>query len=64
MQYRTIWLIGITSLLGSVWCGEPVSAGTDARIFKLDDVIELALNRNPTLAAAEGAVEQSRGNES
>jgi cobalt-zinc-cadmium efflux system outer membrane protein len=38
-----------------------VSAGTDARIFKLDDVIELALNRNPTLAAAEGAVEQSRG---
>ncbi|MDI3461316.1 MAG: CzcABC family efflux RND transporter, outer membrane protein [Nitrospira sp.] len=61
MQYRTIWLIGITSLLGSVWCGEPVSAGTDARIFKLDDVIELALNRNPTLAAAEGAVEQSRG---
>lgn len=61
MQYRTMCLIGITSLLGGIWYGESASANTDARIFKLDDVIELALNRNPTLAAAEGLVEQSQG---
>ncbi|MDP3595769.1 MAG: TolC family protein [Nitrospirota bacterium] len=61
MQYTTMCLIGITSLVGSIWCGESVSANTDARIFKLDDVVELALNRNPILAAAEGAVEQSQG---
>ena len=61
MQYTTMCLIAITSLVGGIWCGESVSADTDARIFKLDDVVELALNRNPTLAAAEGAVEQSQG---
>lgn len=61
MQYRTICLIGITSLLGTIWCEESASATTDARVFKLDDVIELALNRNPTLATAEGTVEQSQG---
>lgn len=61
MQYTTLCLIGITSLVGSIWCGESVSANTDARIFKLDDVVELALNRNPILAAAEGVVEQSQG---
>lgn len=61
MQYRTIWLIGIVLLLGSIWCRETVSASTDARLFKLDDVIEVALNRNPTLAVAQGMVEQSQG---
>ena len=61
MQYTTMCLIAVTSLAGSIWCGESVSANTDARIFKLHDVIELALNRNPTLAAAEGAVAQSQG---
>lgn len=61
MQYTTMCLIAITSLVGSIWCGESAFANTDARIFKLDDVIELALNRNPLLAAAEGAVEQSQG---
>ncbi len=61
MQYRTMCVIGITSLLGSIWYGESASANTDARVFKLDEVIELALNRNPTLAAAEGLVEQSQG---
>lgn len=61
MQYTTLCLIGITSLVGSISCGESVSANTDARIFKLDDVVELALNRNPILAAAEGVVEQSQG---
>jgi cobalt-zinc-cadmium efflux system outer membrane protein len=54
-------LIGITSLLGSIWCGESASANTDARVFHLDDVIELALNRNPTLAAAQGTLEQAQG---
>lgn len=61
MQYRTMCLIGITSLLGSIWCGESASANTDARVFHLDDVIELALNRNPTLAAAQGTLEQAQG---
>lgn len=61
MQYRIIWLIGITLFLGSISCGESVSASPDARTFKLDDVIELALNRNPTLGAAQGMVEQSQG---
>lgn len=61
MQYRTMCLIGITSLLGGIWYGESASANTDARVFQLDEVIELALKRNPTLAAAEGTVEQSRG---
>lgn len=61
MQYTTMCLIAIPSLVGSIWCGESASANTDARTFKLDDVIELALHHNPTLAAAEGAVEQSQG---
>ena len=61
MQYRAIWLIGITLLLGSISCVDSVSASADARIFKLDDVLELALGRNPTLAVAQGMVEQSQG---
>lgn len=61
MQYTAMCLIAVTSLAGNIWCGESASANTDARIFKLHDVIELALHRNPTLAAAEGAVEQSQG---
>jgi cobalt-zinc-cadmium efflux system outer membrane protein len=54
-------LIAIISLAGSIWWGDSAYAATDARTFKLDDVIELALSRNPTLAAAEGVVEQSQG---
>jgi cobalt-zinc-cadmium efflux system outer membrane protein len=61
MQYTSMRFIAIASLVGSIWSGESAAANTDARTFKLDDVIELALNRNPTLAAAEGAVEQSQG---
>lgn len=61
MQYTSMHFIAIASLVGSIWSGESAAANTDARTFKLDDVIELALNRNPTLAAAEGAVEQSQG---
>ncbi|MEW6247961.1 MAG: TolC family protein [Nitrospirota bacterium] len=61
MQYRTMCLIGITSLLGSIWYGESASANRDARVFQLDEVIELALTSNPTLAAAQGTLEQAQG---
>ena len=61
MQYRTVSFIPILFLLESILCGQSISASTDARVFKLNDVIELALNRNPTLAMAQGMVEQSEG---
>ena len=61
MQYRTLCLIGILWLLESIFSGQSASASTGTPVFKLNDVIELALNRNPTLAMAQGMVEQSEG---
>ena len=61
MQYKTVCLIGIISLLGSIWCGESSPASANTGVFKLEEVIELALNRNPAMAGAAAAVKQSRG---
>lgn len=60
MQYRTMCLIGITSLLGSIWCGKSESANTGSGVFKLEEVIELVLKRNPGMGAAKGEVQQSQ----
>lgn len=61
MRYRTMCLIGVTSLLGSIWCGQSASAGTDPGVFRLEEVIELALKRNPAMHAAQGGVRQRQG---
>lgn len=61
MKYGSILLIGISSVLGVISCGEVAFASTDSGVFKLEEVIELALKRNPAMSAAKGGVRQSQG---
>ncbi len=61
MHYKTIGLIGLTGLLASFWCGETASARADSGVFQLDEVMELALTRNPEMSGAKGGVRQREG---
>ena len=61
MQYTIIWLICLTLLLEGVGCIEFASANTEIPILKLEEVLELALKRNPAMSAAKGGVRQSQG---
>lgn len=61
MESRTIFLIGITTILGTMWSGESSSANTNARVFKLEDVLELALKHSPAMTGVEAALEESQG---
>ncbi|KXK00565.1 MAG: putative cation efflux system protein CzcC [Nitrospira sp. OLB3] len=61
MKYRTMCLIGITLLLGNIRCAESASANAASGVFKVEEVIELALKRNPGMSAAKGGVRQSQG---
>jgi hypothetical protein len=43
MQYRTMCVVRITLLLGGILCVEAAFAKTDSGVFKLEEVIELAM---------------------
>ena len=60
MQYRTMCVVRITLLLGGILCVEAAFAKTDSGVFKLEEVIELVLKRNPGMGAAKGEVQQSQ----
>lgn len=61
MHYTNMRAIGITLALASIWCGELASASADSGVFKLEEVIELALKQNPAMSAAKGVIRQSEG---
>ena len=61
MQYRTMCVVRITLLLGGILCVEAAFAKTDSGVFKLEEVIELAMERNPVVAGAAATVKQARG---
>jgi cobalt-zinc-cadmium efflux system outer membrane protein len=56
-----MWAIGISLLLASIACVECASAHTEIPILNLEEVIDLALKRNPAMSTAKGAVRQSQG---
>lgn len=61
MQSTVMWLIGITFLVKSIGYVEFAAANTEIPPLKLDQVLELALKRNPAMNAAKGGVRQSQG---
>ncbi|MCS6306325.1 MAG: TolC family protein [Nitrospira sp.] len=61
MHSTKMWIIGITLFLASIACMDFASANTEISILQLEDVLELALKRNPAMSAAKGGVRQSQG---
>lgn len=61
MGYSTIKVVGLGCVLASLACARLVSANTEISTVKLEDVLELAMKRNPAMSSAKGAVRQSQG---
>lgn len=51
----------VLSVLGLVCQVSTSSAESEAEVFTLESIIELALSRNPVMSSAEGQIEQQRG---
>lgn len=51
----------VLSALGLLCQVSTSSAETEAEVFTLESIIELALSRNPVVSSAEGQIEQQRG---
>lgn len=63
---RHFFLLFLVMVIGeaSAWvmgAPPPYAAEPPAQVYELDEIIALALERNPAVAGAEGIVEQSRG---
>jgi cobalt-zinc-cadmium efflux system outer membrane protein len=55
------WLV-LIAFIGAMWGAENTSAaGSTLPMYELDQVIDLALARNPSVAGSEAVIEQSRG---
>lgn len=61
MHHTNRELIGLTLVLTSLACVGIASANTEIPIVTLEDVLELAMKRNPTLNSAKGGIRQSDG---
>ncbi|OQW36158.1 MAG: hypothetical protein A4E19_00425 [Nitrospira sp. SG-bin1] len=61
MRYTKMWVMGITLLLASITCMKFAAADAETPTLKLEDVLELALKRNPAMSSAKGGVRQSQG---
>lgn len=61
MHDTHMWAIGISLLLASTACVEFASAHTEISVLQLEDVLDLAMKRNPAMISAKGAVRQSQG---
>lgn len=61
MGYSTIKVVGLGCVLASLACAGLVSANSEISTVKLEDVLELAMKRNPAMSSAKGAVRQSQG---
>jgi len=61
MPYSAVCLIAIVSFLEIMWSALPAVADSDVVQFKLEEVIEMALNRSPAMSAAKGGVRQIEG---
>lgn len=61
MQSAFIWLIGVSLLMTSIGYMDLAAANAEMPSLKLEEVLELALKRNPTMSSAKGAVRQSQG---
>jgi len=61
MHYTNRELIGLTLVLTSLAYVGVTSANTEIPIVKLEDVLELAMKRNPALSSAKGGIRQSEG---
>ncbi len=61
MHNTHMWAIGVSLQLASIACVECASAHTEIPILNLEEVLDLALKRNPAMSSAKGAVRQSQG---
>ena len=63
MKLSLIGEITLLGVLGTVLTNQPVARAAEPApsSYSINQAVQLALERNPALASAEGAVEQSRG---